>query len=279
MDIEDDRAERDSEAAAGTVSSRLRIGAALTGTAAVLLAWSTSLSLWDVIGLSLFYVLLPALAIAQLPLLRTERLERMPVYLGSALTILTIGVIGLLLGLRQEGPEALGLVGMEWERMLVWILGLTGVGILVIVSFIPMERAMGKGGAQILADLLPRTPEEKRAFVGLSASAGLGEELAYRGYALIAVQLLGPGPWLAAAVSSVAFGFLHAYQGAVGVVRTGVMGFVLAVPVVLTGSILPSIVAHTLIDLIAGLVLGPQLSRAMGGVEESPALVPPRTKE
>jgi membrane protease YdiL (CAAX protease family) len=92
--------------------------------------------------------------------------------------------------------------------------------------------------------------------------------MAYRGYALGAAQLLGAGPWLAAVLSSVAFGVLHAYQGTLGTVRTAATGFVLALPVLMTGSIVPAMVAHTLIDLFGGLVLGPQMIDAVGAKSE-----------
>ena len=65
--------------------------------------------------------------------------------------------------------------------------------------------------------------------------------------------------WIAAGLSSVAFGVLHAYQGSVGILRTALIGFVLAVSVLMTESLVPGIMAHALIDLIAGLVIGPRM--------------------
>ncbi|RMH16990.1 MAG: CPBP family intramembrane metalloprotease, partial [Gemmatimonadetes bacterium] len=53
--------------------------------------------------------------------------------------------------------------------------------------------------------------------------------------------------------ASLAFGALHAYQGSVGVARTGLLGAGLAGAVVVSGSLWPAIVAHTLIDLALGL--------------------------
>jgi membrane protease YdiL (CAAX protease family) len=89
-------------------------------------------------------------------------------------------------------------------------------------------------------------------------AAGLGEELAYRGYAILALAPL-TGTLGAAAVTTVVFAVMHAYQGRLGVVRTGVMGAVLAAGFLATGSILPSILAHASIDVLAGVVLGERL--------------------
>ncbi len=279
MEFEGDEVEGGAEAIGDEVSRRIRWGGGGVAAAVALLFFATPLSLWEVIGIPLFYLLLPTLAVAQLPLVRSEKLERLPVYLGSAATILLIGAIGLLLGFRLVGGEGLGLVWLPAGEFVLWTLGLTAAGLGVIGFFLPADRVLSGDGARVLAELLPRTGREKGAFVGLSAAAGVGEELAYRGYALVAIQLLGAGPWAAAGASSAAFGFLHSYQGPVGVIRTGVMGFILAVPVLLTGSLLPSIAAHTLIDLIAGLVLGPRLVPSLEGASEAEALVPPPSME
>lgn len=257
--------------AAAEVGRRLRLGTFAAAGVVGLLAVATPLSFWDVVALPIFYLLLPTLALAQLPLLETERFERLPVYVGSAAAILFLGWLALALGLRAVGSEALGLTLLSGREMVAWTLGLTVAGVLVIALFHPLDRRTRGPHHRILADLLPRTGMERGAFLGLSAAAGTGEELAYRGYALAGIQLLGVGAWPAALLSSAAFGFLHAYQGPVGIVRTGIMGFVLAVPVVLTGSLVPSMVAHALIDVVAGLVLGPFLVVEEGG----DPLVPP----
>jgi membrane protease YdiL (CAAX protease family) len=254
------------------VGRRLRRGTVLTAGTIGILAMGTSLPFWDVLALPVFYLLLPTLALAQLPLLETERFERIPVYVGSAAAILFLGWMGLALGLRVAGPEGLGLTLLPGGELLAWSLGLTGGGLLLILLFHPLDRRVRGPHHRILSELLPRTWSERVGFLGLSAAAGTGEELAYRGYALVGIQLLGVGAWPAAVLSSVAFGFLHAYQGPVGIVRTGVMGFVLAVPVVVTGSIVPSMIAHALIDVVAGLVLGGWL---VGEADPDP-LVPPQ---
>ena len=100
-------------------------------------------------------------------------------------------------------------------------------------------------------------------------AAGAGEEVAYRGYA---ITVLGPvlGVAGAVAVTSVVFGVVHGYQGALGVLRTGVMGAVLALGFIWSGSLLPAIIAHTLIDLIAGVALGERLLSLDAGLPCSP---------
>jgi len=59
--------------------------------------------------------------------------------------------------------------------------------------------------------------------------------------------------WLA---SSVAFGLAHCYQGWSGMIRAGLLGALLAYPVVRYGSLYPSMLAHWMIDTGALLWLG-----------------------
>jgi membrane protease YdiL (CAAX protease family) len=67
------------------------------------------------------------------------------------------------------------------------------------------------------------------------------------------------GTFGAAVLTTVVFGILHGYQGRLGILRTGVMGGVLAWGFLASGSLWPPIIAHTLIDLLAGIVFGERL--------------------
>jgi len=110
----------------------------------------------------------------------------------------------------------------------------------------------------MLRYLLPRRHEERHAFGVLSVAAGFGEEIAYRGYAMtVLTPVLGVGG--AAVLTSTVFGVLHGYQGSLGILRTGVMGGVLAWGFLASGSLWPAVISHTVIDLAAGLWLGERL--------------------
>lgn len=105
---------------------------------------------------------------------------------------------------------------------------------------------------------MPRSPKERGAFAVLSVAAGLGEELAYRGY-VIGVLSGVVGTPMAAVVSTVVFGVLHAYQGVLGMARTTVLGGFLAGVFLLSGSLWPSIVAHAVLDIVLGIVLAERM--------------------
>jgi membrane protease YdiL (CAAX protease family) len=99
--------------------------------------------------------------------------------------------------------------------------------------------------------VLPHTPGEYRWFLALSATAGICEELLYRGYL---VALAYPLLTIAGAVVAAAliFGLAHAYQGALGVIKTAGAGLALGVVYVATGSLLWPIILHTLLDVAGG---------------------------
>jgi len=232
----------------------------------VLLALSMQLSLYfltevqlaDSILLALLLVGMPALAIAQLPLIKEAFIERVPAYWSSIGTLCALGVITCLVGMRREGPRAIGLEWISTDRLVIWTLVLTVAGLVVSFAFRNIGISLGLKESRMLRALLPETGKERGIFVLLSVAAGLGEEIAYRGYA---IPVLTPVTGVAGAVliTSLVFGVMHAYQSALGIVRTMTMGVILAWGFLMSGSLLPCILAHTFIDIIAGIAIAQQL--------------------
>ena len=222
----------------------------------------TVLGFWEAAYLVLLVELLPALALVQLPLAQADDpVPRVPVYVSSGAVVLVLGLGGILAGWGRIGPEAMGLVRVPWSLVVPWALGLSAGALLVMGYFFVLRRAVGLRESPLLIQLLPRTGKEKLVFAWLSLAAGVGEELAYRGFLVPVLALLLGSPWGAAVASSVVFGALHAYQGWLGMVRTGVLGLLLAASLILSGSLWPAILAHAILDLLAGLVIGETLVR------------------
>jgi membrane protease YdiL (CAAX protease family) len=197
---------------------------------------------------------LPALLLGQ-AFVRDDdvaELPVMPVYASSIAMILLIGAFAVWAGLRLGmTPATLGLRPIDPVRGLAW----TGAVVAVALGFAVASRLLGQREAPLLERLLPRTGPQRAVFVLLSLSAGVGEELAFRGFLIPALETATGSSSLAVIVSSLAFGMLHSYQRSAGVLRAGALGVVLAAPLLATGSLYPSIAAHALFDLIAGLLL------------------------
>ena len=207
---------------------------------------------------------LPLLAVAQVPVVAAglaagEPLDRGSAYVSSAVTMLLLGGVAVTAGRQEPGIGALGLVFPPAADAALWAISLIVLSLTLMGLFHGLGRLLGVGESALLWALLPRTTTERRLFVLLSLAAGLGEEVAFRGYVLAVLAGLGLGPWGAAAAAAVPFGFLHAYQGWWGIVRTAFVGLILGASVVLSGSIWPAALAHAAVDVIAGLWLGPWL--------------------
>jgi len=109
--------------------------------------------------------------------------------------------------------------------------------------------------------VMPRTTGERSAFFGVSVTAGFCEELLFRGF-LIAYFAQWIGWWQAGIASSVLFGIGHAYQGPAGILKTTTVGMVMAALYVFSGSLWPSIVLHTALDVQGGALGYEALRRA-----------------
>lgn len=234
------------------------IGLGLFCVVLLVLRVAAGVALVDAILLAVLLAAVPGFAIAQVPLIDDVRIDRLPAYWSSIATLWILGTACWFVGSRQGGAAALGLVGLPAVPFLLWTLGLAAAGLLVVALFHGMALRWGLADSDVLVQLLPRSSRERGVFALLSVAAGSGEELAFRGYVIPALTPL-LGVMGAATLSSAVFGVVHAYQGALGVVRTGLMGGVLAWGFLASGSLWPPIVAHTIIDLVAGLWLGERL--------------------
>src|ERR1700728_1530956 len=115
------------------------------------------------------------------------------------------------------------------------------------------------GAFKRLAFILPVTREERARFAAVSITAGVCEEVWYRGFL---IRYLSDFPWhagllTALGISSIAFGMAHGYQGLAGILGTALLGAFMAVIFVVTGSLWLPIALHAIIDLRVLFLLRP----------------------
>jgi len=138
-----------------------------------------------------------------------------------------------------------------------------GIGIIVVFGLLitqqlramarmdDTQRAALRPKLGELSYLLPHSPDEARWFTVLSVTAGICEELLYRGYLVWVLQ-----PWLGAAgamaASIVLFGLGHGYQGKKHFLKATLAGAVMGAIVVVTGWLVPAMIVHALIDVGSG---------------------------
>ncbi len=202
-------------------------------------------------------VVLPVLMLLQMAVIRAEEIEaaddrRIALYLSSGAAIWIIGGLSLSAALASGFTwQMMGFVALPAGRFAAWTIAATAGGLAIVA----IARLLGVSESGLVNLVVPRTPLEKVVFVGLSLSAGVGEELAFRSFLVPALGAASGSVWVGAAISSGAFGVVHAHQGGAGAARAALLGFVLALPLVVGGMVGPSMVAHAALDLIAGLWL------------------------
>ena len=153
---------------------------------------------------------------------------------------------------------------------------LATVGVVSIVVRRRLQKASPEAiqaGMGRMGKLAPAFGRELAAFVPVCVTAGICEELLYRGWLVRLLWVAIGSKWWAIAVGGVLFGIGHAYQGVKGAVRSGFVGAQLAALFVLTGSLLPGQVLHAAFDLLMGYAgaLGKERMRAA-----TTSAVPPR---
>jgi membrane protease YdiL (CAAX protease family) len=145
----------------------------------------------------------------------------------------------------------------------------TGVGAAAVVALaltvqymVVIRTAQGRakalGEVQRAAPFAPQTRREMAHFTGLSFTAGICEEILYRGFLIwYAVQFTGTGVAglaLAVVASSIVFGIAHLYQGWSGGLRVAGLALVFGGLYVWCESLWPVIVLHVYVDIAGGLL-------------------------
>lgn len=158
---------------------------------------------------------------------------------------------------RQAAP--LGLVpdpsGWQWLAVAVGF-ALSGMLVLQMVSVTRSPESLSdlRGKLSDLEEMVPRNSREQRAFNRLSVTAGVCEEILYRGLVL-SILAAAIGTWPAVFVSSAVFGLGHIYQGPLGVLKTGAVGLVLALLTVFSGSLFTAMIVHIVLDVTHGRIV------------------------
>lgn len=187
--------------------------------------------------------------------------------LAAAVTVLTFAF--------RRPLETLGLRAPEGWRLLLGV----AFPVAYLAMLIPQARALAakpeahsrlRGKLAPLRAILPHTPEEFRLFAPLCVTAGICEELLFRGY-LVWVLRAWIGLWPAAIACMVVFGLAHSYQGFKFGFRAFLAGVGMGLLALATGSILPGMVLHALIDLGSGWVTYSVLRGAEGSAEPAAA--------
>jgi membrane protease YdiL (CAAX protease family) len=115
-----------------------------------------------------------------------------------------------------------------------------------------------------LSIILPQNGNELARFYGLSITAGIVEEILWRGFLIWYLGQFMP-LWVAALVSVIGFGLAHAYQGIAHLPQVTAVGAAFTGLYLLTGSIWLPIILHAAVDILQGRLAYNVIYRSMTG--------------
>jgi len=108
---------------------------------------------------------------------------------------------------------------------------------------------------KVLQNMLPHTGLEAAVYLLLALTAGICEEMIFRGYMQHQFTVWTGSAAVGVALQGILFGIAHAYMGSGMVMVIGVFGCIFGLLTWWRKSLRPGIMAHFLQDAIGGLVL------------------------
>lgn len=190
-----------------------------------------------------------------------------PLYLETmVMQWLLVGFI--VWGLALRGRKLRDLVGGRWnsaEAVLTDVavaIGFFFANMLVRAAAVVVILAMNGGlkassmaGLQHVAKVIgPQSKWELLLFMGVAITAGFCEEIMFRGYLQQQFALWTNSTALGVIVSAVLFTLGHAYQGWFLASQVGLLGLMLGILAAWRKTLRPGILAHSMQDIISGVL-------------------------
>lgn len=224
-------------------------------------------SMTDHILVWVFGIILPFLSALQSQKLsgsiQFNKESRKNLYLSNSLMLAIAGsVILLIWTVKQRAFQFLGftLPSTEHQKLVFLLVFLFLAGYAIDLYFGSRKiRQLKKEESWFeKSSFLPESFKELPTYTLLCLSAGIFEEIIYRGFMVTYFLPLFPSPgglpWVAIIAPSILFSLAHKYQGWGAVIKIFIFSLLLGTIFILSKSIYPTMVLHFLIDLIGGIV-------------------------
>jgi membrane protease YdiL (CAAX protease family) len=185
-----------------------------------------------------------------------------PWHLGASRYLLGIAwhwvIIGFIWwGIRKREVRIVDLIGGRWPTIFS-VLQDVGMALgFLLASYIVLGAltfVLKPGRNQAIAGLLPHGRTEILLYLVLAASAGVTEEIIFRGYLQRQFLAISGNVTVSVIVQGIVFGASHGYQGAKRMLIVGAFGCLFGLLAAWRRSLRPGMVAHALHDGLGGLV-------------------------
>jgi len=159
-------------------------------------------------------------------------------------------------GLRRSGTKLRELIGGRWQSFkdvaadASLALGLWTAWMIVEKGW---DRWMGPSHAASIQAFLPRRWGEILLWIGVSVSAGICEEVVFRGYFQRQFGAFTRSKWTALFLQAALFGIAHGYQGVEACVKIAIFGALYGLLALWRGSLRPGMIAHGGGDILSGI--------------------------
>jgi membrane protease YdiL (CAAX protease family) len=156
-------------------------------------------------------------------------------------------------GLRRSGTKLRELIGGSPREVALdasLALGLWTVWMIVEKGW---DRWFGFGHAASVETFLPRRGVEILLWIGVSVSAGICEEVVFRGYFQRQFEVFTRNKWIALFLQATLFGISHGYQGLEACVKVPLFGALYGSLALWRGSLRPGMIAHAGSDILGGI--------------------------
>jgi membrane protease YdiL (CAAX protease family) len=206
-------------------------------------------SIWSWALLFALLVLFPLMAAQNSRVRNVDQIPRISIYLSSCLVLWALFIAAMLVRKVEGAPySSLGLhFDLDLTVTAVWIGALLAYSLSVAAGAQELRRWRKVPVPPILARVLPETLQETLVFLlVVCPTSGIAEEVLFRSFAITRLAALTGDAWSATAIAALGFGFGHTYQGTIGMVSTLLIGLGYSVSYLVTGSLMPAIIAHAL---------------------------------
>lgn len=181
---------------------------------------------------------------------RGVRVERLDFYLETV--IIQTVLVALALWVGRSNELAIPIAPKGGFPVVV------AAGALLLVALASLAigwRLSSPERRERLTMIVPFSRSERLAWVGVSITAGVAEEIIYRAVLFGLLMVWTGQVWIAAVVAAVVFALAHLVQGWVAVVIVFAYGLLFQWLYLHSGSLLAPVVVHVIYDLLAGLLI------------------------
>ena len=214
--------------------------------------WHTALLVCIFLGLTIGGALFQRYA-QSTPGVLQQHPNVVPLYL-SVIAVEWLLVYGVWAGIRKRGLGLRDLVSGRWDSAGQVLIDLV-VAVVVWILWNGIQVGVGRlmpSQAKSVSALFPQSLLEIVLWIACSLTAGLCEEVAFRGYFQKQFTAITRSSAVGVVLQAILFGIAHGYQGLRAIIMIILFGFLYGILAWWRKSLRPGIVLHAWSDIYAG---------------------------